>query len=75
MDETLNTFFAYAPLVAFLAIVAVAYFATRAHLHRHVIPVGQTFACNECGHRDKRDHMVPVAREGAILWFCHRHAR
>ncbi len=75
MDEMLNTFLAYAPWAGFIVIVLVAYFATRHHLHREIVPAGQTFACNQCGHRDKRDHMVPVAREGSILWYCHRHAR
>ncbi|MBC5816702.1 MAG: hypothetical protein GIW97_09185 [Candidatus Eremiobacteraeota bacterium] len=74
MDELLNQFFAYAPWIGFLLIVAVVYFTTRGHLHRHVVPFGQTFACNQCGHRDKRDHMVPVVREGSVLWYCHRHA-
>ena len=74
MDQFLDHFFAFAPFAAFLSLVAVAYVATRAHFHRQVVPAGQTFACNECGHRDGRDHMVPVTREGSVLWYCQRHA-
>ncbi|PZR58494.1 MAG: hypothetical protein DLM50_03165 [Candidatus Meridianibacter frigidus] len=70
MADRINLFFAYAPIVVFALIVLVVYFSTRGQIAK--IPIGQTFACNACGHRDKRDHMVPVAREGSVLWYCHR---
>ena len=74
MDETLNAFFAYAPWIGFILAVLVVYLATRHERNRQAVPIGQTFACSECGHRGKREHMVPVAREGSVIWYCHRHA-
>lgn len=74
MDEHLNSFFAYAPWVLFAVAVIVAYLASRHEWNKKAMPIGQTFACSECGHRAKREHMVPVAREGSVIWYCHRHA-
>ena len=74
MDEQLNSFFAYAPWILFVLAVIVAYVLSRHEWTKQRIPIGQTFACNECGHRGKREHMVPVAREGSVLWYCPRHA-
>ncbi|GAC1360150.1 MAG: hypothetical protein NVSMB31_20350 [Vulcanimicrobiaceae bacterium] len=74
MDDTLNAFFAYAPWIGGIAILLAVYFASRKSLHTHGVPIGQTFVCNECGHRANREHMVPVAREGSVMWYCPRHA-
>lgn len=73
-DSLLNAFFAYAPWLGFLIIVLAVYFGSRAALRRPSLPIGQTFVCTECGHRAKREHMVPVAREGSVAWYCPRHA-
>ncbi|GAC1500383.1 MAG: hypothetical protein NVS1B14_04280 [Vulcanimicrobiaceae bacterium] len=74
MDGFINTFFAYAPWIVFLAVILAVYFASRQGLRRAPAPIGQTFACNQCGHRGKREHMFPIARAGSVLWYCPRHA-
>jgi len=66
-----NTFFAGAPWVLFLAVIVVTYVATRGG-GSSVQPIGQTFACNACGKRSNREHMVAVAQEGSVLWYCTR---
>ncbi|MBV9276935.1 MAG: hypothetical protein JOZ97_01720 [Candidatus Eremiobacteraeota bacterium] len=68
----IDRFFAIAPWVLFAAIVISVYVGSRGGRGRAGVPIGQTFACNRCGHRGKREHMVPVAREGSILWYCPR---
>ena len=73
MDTTLiDRFFAIAPWVLFAAIVLFVYVASRGASPRARVPVSQTFSCSRCGHRAKREHMVPIAREGAIVWYCPR---
>lgn len=72
MDERINGFFAYAPWIGFAIVVLSVYFVSRGQRHA-IQPIGQTFACNECGHRAKREHMIPIARQGMVLWYCPRH--
>ncbi|MBV8246500.1 MAG: hypothetical protein JOZ38_11295 [Candidatus Eremiobacteraeota bacterium] len=64
-----NVFFAWAPWVLFLAVIVATYVATRGS-ESSAAPIGQTFACNACGRRSKREHMVPVTTEGSVLWYC-----
>ncbi len=67
----INQFFAWAPAAALLAVVVAAYRGTRGG---HAAPANyvKTFACARCGRRGKRDHMVPVSQQGAVLWYCGR---
>ncbi|HEY9086178.1 MAG TPA: hypothetical protein VIN40_09650 [Candidatus Tyrphobacter sp.] len=67
VDQWLQYFFAYAPWVMGIAIVSVAYFATRTAAPH--APVGQTFACAKCGRRG-REQMVSVTHDGAVSWYC-----
>lgn len=71
--EVVDHFFAWAPWVVFAVILAVVYSMTRGQRHVQV-PIGQTHACAACGRRENHEHMVPVTREGAVLWYCERHA-
>ncbi|MBV8364841.1 MAG: hypothetical protein JO193_09775 [Candidatus Eremiobacteraeota bacterium] len=68
----IDRFFAIAPWVLFAAIVISVYLASRGGRRIARVPSGQTFSCNRCGHRGKREHMVPVSREGSIVWYCPR---
>ncbi|MBV9148484.1 MAG: hypothetical protein JO024_01360 [Candidatus Eremiobacteraeota bacterium] len=74
MDITafLDRFFAIAPWVLFAAIVLSVYFASRGSRGGVRVPIAQTFSCTQCGHRGKREHMVPISREGSIVWYCPR---
>jgi len=71
MDPTalVHPFFAIAPWALFAGIVIAVYLASRGE-RRAQVPIGQTFSCANCGHRDKREHMVPVARAGSVVWYC-----
>ena len=60
-------------MVALLSVLIVTYRATRGQ--RAAAPGAaavKTYACAQCGRRGKRDHMVPVSREGAVVWYCPR---
>ena len=73
MAALLDRFFAIAPWVLFAAIVLTVYIASRgSRSGRAGVPIAQTFACNRCGHRGKREHMIPISREGSIMWYCPR---
>ncbi|MEO6912880.1 MAG: hypothetical protein ABI182_02520 [Candidatus Baltobacteraceae bacterium] len=67
----LDQFFAFAPWVLFVIILVVAYYATRHERATHGVPIGKTYACANCGRRGKHEHMVPINREGAVVWYCH----
>lgn len=69
--QVIDQIFAWTPLVVFIAIVTVAYFATR-HESAGSQTHGKTYACAQCGRRGKHEHMVPVNREGAVVWYCGR---
>lgn len=69
--QIINNVFAWTPLVMFIIVLLVVYYGKRnepgvAHVH------GKTYACAQCGRRGKHEHMVPVTREGAVLWYCGR---
>jgi hypothetical protein len=70
-QDTFAHVFAYAPLVIGLLIVLVAYLMVRGQVTVKA-PIGQTFACANCGRRGIREHMVPQTHEGAVSWFCGR---
>lgn len=65
-------FFAWAPLIVWLAIYAVFFVAKRHEATEPGVPIGQTFACANCGKRGKREHMVPHEHAGATSWYCAR---
>jgi len=69
---TFNQFFAWAPLVVGLLIYAVFYLAKRHEVAAGGPPIGQTFACANCGRRGHREHMVPHEMGGATAWYCSR---
>jgi hypothetical protein len=68
-DDSLRLIFAFAPWIIGLVIVLVTYLSVRDRLSQRV-PIGQTFACANCGRRGQREHMVPAAHEGAVSWYC-----
>jgi len=65
-----NQFFAWAPLVVGLLIYLVLYAAKRREVTEGGAPIGQTFACANCGRRGRREHMVPRELSGATSWYC-----
>lgn len=71
-QQLVDTFFAWAPLTALLLVVITAFVATRHEAATVPSSGGKTFSCAHCGRRGKRDHMVPVTREGAVVWYCER---
>lgn len=70
-SDAVNYFFSIAPWVVFTAILIATYVAARKSQVSHV-PVGKTYACAQCGRRGKHEHMVPMSREGAVVWYCTR---
>jgi hypothetical protein len=72
--QTINEFFAWAPLTLFVIILIVVYYAKR---NEGAAPVaqGKTYSCAQCGRRGKHEHMVPISREGAVVWYCDRCAQ
>jgi hypothetical protein len=68
--STFNQFFAWAPLVVGLLIYLVLYAAKRREVTESGVPIGQTFACANCGRRGRREHMVPQEHSGAVSWYC-----
>jgi len=67
--QVLATFFAYAPLALGIIIYAAFYIAKRNETGAHV-PIGESFACANCGRRGVREHMIPETHEGAVSWYC-----
>ncbi|HEU5481055.1 MAG TPA: hypothetical protein VFU90_14510 [Candidatus Tumulicola sp.] len=65
-------FFAWAPLTIGVLIYATFYVAKRHEATEPGVPIGQTFACANCGKRGKREHMVPREHAGAMSWYCAR---
>jgi hypothetical protein len=70
-SDAVSLFFAFTPWVLFVAIVVDVYVATRGEKHAPAT-MGKTFACAQCGRRGKHEHMVPVSREGVVVWYCGR---
>ncbi len=67
----LSHFFGFAPEVIGVVIFVIAYLMVRNQVAVST-PIGQTFACGNCGRRGVREHMVPQAHEGAVSWYCSR---
>jgi hypothetical protein len=69
--SALSGFFAWAPLVLGIVIYATAW-ASKRHEDGDTTaaPIGQTFACANCGKRGIREHMVPQTHAGAISYYC-----
>lgn len=62
-------FFGFAPLVLGILIYAVTYVAKRKETVTGT-PIGQSFACANCGRRGVREHMLAQAHGGAVSWYC-----
>jgi predicted SprT family Zn-dependent metalloprotease len=67
--QLVSEIFAWAPLVLFIVILSVVYYGKRNEPGVARTP-GKTYACARCGRRGKHEHMVPVTREGAVVWYC-----
>ncbi len=70
-SDIITDVFAWAPLTAFVIVLAILYLATRREPAQRV-PMGKTYACAQCGRRGGHEHMVPVTHEGAVVWYCGR---
>jgi len=68
-SSALSTFFASAPF-ALGALILLATFLAKRHETVSNVPIGQTFACANCGRRGVREHMVPQVHDGAVSWHC-----
>ncbi|HKU81954.1 MAG TPA: hypothetical protein VJP76_07275 [Candidatus Tumulicola sp.] len=73
--SSFDHFFGWAPLVVFALICLVFYVAKRHEVTETGVPIGQTFACANCGRRGHREHMVPREHAGATSWYCGHCAR
>ena len=72
-QNAFDQFFGWAPLIIGIVIYAIFYVAKRRETSPNSgMPIGQTFACANCGRRGVREHMVPQEHGGAVSWFCHR---
>ena len=71
-QATVDLFFALAPFVCFLAVLIAAFMGTRHEAATVPGSPSKTYACASCGRRGKREHMLPVTREGAVVWYCER---
>ena len=67
---TFDQFFAWAPLVIGIIIYAIFVVAKRHEAPAGPAPIGQSFACANCGRRGHREHMVPREHDGAVSWYC-----
>ena len=70
-SELIGRFFAFAPLVLGIVIYTITYVVKRKEL---VVasPIGQSFACAQCGRRGAREHMLAQTHDGAVSWYCTR---
>ncbi len=73
--DAFSQFFAWAPIVIGIAIYAIFFVAKRHESGPHGAPVGQSYACAQCGRRSSREHMLPQERGGSVNWYCERCAR
>ena len=71
-NETFDHMFAWAPMIIGLVIYAIFFVAKRREVAAGGAPIGQTFACANCGRRGIREHMVPQQHEGAVSYYCTR---
>lgn len=67
----IEQFFAWTPLVVFIIVLVTVYLMTR-HQSAGATAFGKSYSCAQCGRRGKHEHMVPVTREGAVVWYCGR---
>lgn len=71
-QNAFDQFFAWSPLIIGIVIYALFYVAKRHEASNSGAPIGQTFACANCGRRGVREHMVPQEHGGAVSWYCSR---
>jgi hypothetical protein len=70
-EQIITQFFAWFPLFAFSVLLVFLYAATRGGA-KPAPAARKTYACAQCGRRGSNEHMVPVTREGAVVWYCAR---
>ena len=68
-QDSVGSFFAYAPLVLGIIIYFAFWWAKRNEKPESA-NVTHTYACASCGRRGVREHMVPLAHEGAVGYYC-----
>jgi hypothetical protein len=68
--SSFNTFFAWAPVTVGVIIYLAFYIAKRSEVTESGPPIGQSYACANCGRRGTREHMVPQEHAGAVSWYC-----
>lgn len=68
-QHTLGWLFGLAPLVIGLGLYIITYAVKRGEVTQ-IAPMGQTFACANCGRRSVREHMLPQAHDGAVSYIC-----
>lgn len=73
-NNALGTFFAWAPLVLGV-IIYFAYWLAKHNEGSGSVNAHHTYACANCGKRGVREHMVPLAHEGAVGYYCSNCAR
>ena len=69
--QIIQHFFAWAPLTVFAIILLAVYIATRRQAPAPAA-TPRTYACARCGRRGRRDQMIPLSREGSVVWYCAR---
>lgn len=69
-NDAFGYVFAFAPLVLGALVYAVTWAAKRSETGGTAAPIGQTYACANCGKRSVKEHMVPQAHAGAVSYFC-----
>ena len=69
-QDLFDQLFAFAPLVIGIVIYAIFFVAKRQEVAAGGVPIGQTYACANCGRRGHRDHMVPQEHDGAVSYYC-----
>jgi hypothetical protein len=69
-NDWFDLIFGYSPLVIGLVIYAIFFVAKRHEVAAGGAPIGQTFACANCGRRGIREHMVPQQHDGAVSYYC-----
>lgn len=70
--EAFDHFFFWAPWIIGILIYAIFYIAKRHETAPAGVPIGQTYACANCGRRGHRDHMTPQEHDGAVSYYCSR---
>jgi hypothetical protein len=68
-SQAVDFLFAFLPMAAFVIVLIVVYYGKRSE-PGVAAPHTKTYACAQCGRRGKHEHMVPITREGAVVWYC-----